>query len=170
MSTTTEPAEAPRFVPALCCTCGNVRQAGWRNASILPERLLKCAACGYRTTHAIVAPEGWDWREKDNRENRDLGDATRLTAHLEAFGVDVALVDPVELSGGMAECMRYLDGAPEWAVRVSDQLSIGERARMLKWAWKAMLPTNDKSWSGPVLEDARGDRFRGCYYRPGDRV
>ena len=68
-TTQTDPL-LPRFVPALCCECGAVRQAGFRNASTGPERPLKCSACGRQTTHAMIAPEGWDYREKSNRETK----------------------------------------------------------------------------------------------------
>jgi len=166
-TTQTDPL-LPRFVPALCCECGAVRQAGFRNASAGPERPLKCSACGRQTTHAIIAPEGWDYREKSNREaNGMLAKIARNIDHIRSMGI---LVDDGRPQGGKCMINHYLEpdeDGPEWRVIVQEGLPVDVLRRVVTWAWQVMLPSYvddyDKAWNGAVCRDEYGES-RGCYY------
>lgn len=63
------------MIPALCCTCGTLREVSRQAFTISGNRRLKCATCGTMTMHALVLNRGWpyDWREDANtrHENRD---------------------------------------------------------------------------------------------------
>ena len=144
---------------AMCDTCGFVRSYGGRQSRVR----LRCTTCGVATSHSRLLNAD-DWRERRNAgANPELFRYVRDLEVVHSMGVTVEeRVDPEE---GFAEVRWYRDGS--WVISLQSCLPIAEKARLLRWAWRSLLPgAAPFAWEGSVLEDELGE-FRGIYYAPG---
>ena len=156
----------PERIAALCCECGAIREVSFRYVGATGDRDLRCTICRRTTRHAPVRPEGWDYREANNRRGDGIvAKVQRDIDHMEGFGI---WVTDGKAEGGRCDIRHYLDGdAPAWRVVVNEGLSAAERLEMIEWAWKAILPSwvkdYEATWHGDVCRDEYGE-FRGCYH------
>ena len=164
----TERHPLPERIAALCCECGTPRDVSFRYAGSGGDRDLRCAVCRRTTRHAPVRPEGWDWREAENRKSgATLVGVERDLAHIRSLGI---LVDYGRPQGGKCMINRYLEpdeDGPEWRVIVQEDLPVDVLRRMVTWAWRVMLPSYvddyDEVWNGPIVRDKYGEH-RGAKY------
>lgn len=160
---TTDTNRVQELVITMCDRCGTTRTVARRSAR---AHRLRCATCGMSTHHSAIDAEP-DWREDSNR--RSNGDLFKYTQDLDvARRLGVRVFEARDIEEDFAELRRYEDGT--WMVGIQQQLPISERNRMLRWAWKNILPSAITAWrweESLVFDNDDGlGPWRGCHYVP----